>query len=399
VAAEDAGHQISLIDRVLGLLVRAPLFVIPLMRTELTICRLYFPGVLVGPYLEYATYSSLIEGTLFDATGGSSQPQHRRPIPNGRKRTAYRKMLFALGYLGLYMGVAPKISFHTTLTDWFPEQSLPYRILIIQIAGFIERSKYYGVWILTEGASILTGLGFTGYGPSGVATWNGAANVDVWKIEVPENFKGLVDSWNIKTNVWLRECMYKRVTPKGEKAGFKSSMLTYLTSAVWHGVSGGYYLTFLLGGFVTTVARLTRSTIRPLVLPVVPGPTGHKPASGQDANSSQARASLRKSAYDVAGTVCTILVVNFTTTPFIVLHLPDSIKAWSRLHWYGLWMVFGGMAFFYSGGAAWLKGLQARRVRRVNAATVSTNGHSTPSTPPTIPPVDAAFREAEKKLS
>ena len=166
-------------------------------------------------------------------------------------------MLFALGYLGIYMGVAPKISFHTSVTDWFLDQSLPYRfvnsfklipysypklknspldtrrILILQIAGFVERSKYYGVWILTEGASILTGLGFTGYGPSGVPTWNGAANVEVWKIEVPENFKGLVDSWNIKTNVWLRECVYKRVTPKGEKAGFKSSMLTYLTSAIW----------------------------------------------------------------------------------------------------------------------------------------------------------------------
>ena len=89
------------------------------------------------------------------------------------------------------------------------------------------------MWILTEGASILTGLGFTGYSPSGVATWNGAANVDVLKIELPENTKMLIDSWNIKTNVWLRECVYKRVTPKGQKAGFQSSMLTYLTSAIW----------------------------------------------------------------------------------------------------------------------------------------------------------------------
>jgi lysophospholipid acyltransferase len=174
----------------------------------------------------------------------------------GRKRTAYRKMLFALGYLGIYMGVAPKISFHTAVTDWFLEQNCLYRfvgsfpsvappsihpyiclctprIFILQIAGFVERCKYYGVWILTEGASIMTGLGFTGYGPSGIPTWDGAANVDVWKIEVPENFKVLIDSWNIKTNVWLRECMYKRVTQKNKKAGFKSSMLTYLTSAIW----------------------------------------------------------------------------------------------------------------------------------------------------------------------
>lgn len=166
-----------------------------------------------------------------------------------------------------------------------------------------------------------------------------------------------------------------------------------------HGISGGYYLTFLLGGFVTTVARLARSTIRPLVLTVVSEPTGHKSASGHDMKPSRPHASVLKSAYDVTGTVFTILVVNFVTTPFILLHLPDGIEAWRRLHWYGLWMVFGGMAFFYSGGAAWLKGLQAKRVRHSNAPAVSTNGPGTPSSPPTIPPLDAAFRGVERKLS
>jgi hypothetical protein len=127
VADEDAGYQISFITRIFRLFVRVPRFR-PSSPIEglTTACRLYFPGVLVGPYLEYATYSSLIEGTLFDVKGGS---QPRRPIPNGRKRTAYRRMLFALGYLGIYMGVAPKISFHTAVTDWFLEQSLPYRFV------------------------------------------------------------------------------------------------------------------------------------------------------------------------------------------------------------------------------------------------------------------------------
>ena len=275
------------------------------------------------------------------------------------------------------------------------------------------------MWILTEGASILTGLGFTGYGPSGVPTWNGAANVEVWKIEVPENFKMLIDSWNIKTNVWLRECVYKRVTPKGKKAGFKSSMLTYLTSAIWvcpnlwhdvnahcavrfslqHGISAGYYFTFLLGGFVTTVARLARSTFRPLLCPVVSEPTGHKSADGRNARSSQPPAGLLKTAYDVVGTICTVLMVNFIATPFILLHTSDSIEAWRRLCWYGLWMILGAMVFFYSGGTAWLKGLQAERVRRANVASVFTSGTVTPSVPPTVLPLDAVFREAEKKLS
>jgi lysophospholipid acyltransferase len=124
-----------------------------------------------------------------------------------------------------------------------------------QICGFIERSKYYAVWTLTEvrfralryrcntnvgdqGASILTGLGFTGYGPSGESTWEGAANVKILDIELPSNFKVLLDSWNINTNVWLRECIYKRVTPKGKKPGFRSSMLTFATSAFWVGTFG-----------------------------------------------------------------------------------------------------------------------------------------------------------------
>lgn len=89
----------------------------------------------------------------------------------------------------------------------------------------------------SQGASILTGLGFTGFGPSGNSLWDGAANVKVLQIEYPSNFKVLVDSWNMKTNVWLRECVYKRVTPKGKKPGFQSSMLTFATSAFWVSLS------------------------------------------------------------------------------------------------------------------------------------------------------------------
>jgi lysophospholipid acyltransferase len=171
-------------------------------------------------------------------------------------------------------------------------------------------------------------------------------------------------------------------------------------SLVQHGVSAGYYLTFLMGGFVTTLARLARSSLRPLLLPVVSETTGQKYTHGHDAKSSQPSASLFKTAYDVVGTVCTILVVNFISTPFILLHLSDGVEAWRRLYWYGLWMIFGGMLFFYSGGTAWLKSHQAEGVRRANAARLSPSGPGTPAgVPPTVMPLDAVFREAEKKLS
>jgi len=200
--------------------------------------------------------------------------------------------------------------------------------------------------------------------------------------------------------VWLRECVYKRVTPKGKKAGFRSSMLTYLTSAVWHGVSPGYYLMFLLSGFATTVARLARSTIRPLVLPIDQDPAGHKGINSHSVRPSQPRVNLPKTLYDVAGTVCTVTVINFACVPFVLLYLPECIEAWRRLQWYGLWMIFGAMAFFYGGGVIWLKGLQAKRVGKPKVVTITaTSSPNTPSVPPTVPPVDDILRKVEKKLS
>ena len=166
-----------------------------------------------------------------------------------------------------------------------------------------------------------------------------------------------------------------------------------------HGVSPGYYLTFLLGGFITTVARLSRSTFRPLVLSVVSGPVDSKAANGHNAKPPIPPSTLVKTAYDIAGTVCTVMLANFGVIPHILLYWSDSAEAWHRLHWYGLWMVFGSMAFFYGGGTAWLKGVQAKRVRRANAVPASSSRPGTPGDAPTVPPVDAVFREAEKKLS
>jgi len=100
--------------------------------------------------------------------------------------------------------------------------------------GVIERVLYLGLkYFFAKGAAIVTGLGFTGYDASGRSKWDGASNVDIFRIEYPNNFKGLVDAWNIKTNIWLRECVYKRVTPAGKKPGFRSNMLTFFTSAFW----------------------------------------------------------------------------------------------------------------------------------------------------------------------
>ncbi|EKM59433.1 uncharacterized protein PHACADRAFT_249920 [Phanerochaete carnosa HHB-10118-sp] len=359
----------------------------------------YFPGLLVGPYLEFADYMDLIDGTRFKLLEKADDKQFKavsipgRLVPRGRKRVAYRKMIMGLIYLGLFVVLGGQYNFGIAVQDWFAQKSLLYRIAIFQVCGVVERIKYYAIWTLTEGAAILTGLGFTGFGPRGETRWEGAANVKVTMIEFAPNMKVLLDSWNMKTNVWLRECIYKRVTPKGKKPGFRSSMITFATSAFWHGVAGGYYLSFLFGGFMQTVGRLCRSHIRPLFLPAtyveVRGgpPPPHTPL---------------KRVYDIVGTLSCILILNYIAAPFMLLTWHDSLLGWSRLAWYGHGIIFGAMAFFYGGGIKMLKGIQAGRVKKSGMAqelkevpSGLSTGTATPSIQ-TLPPLDAVAKEVEK---
>ncbi|KAF7966921.1 hypothetical protein HWV62_36567 [Athelia sp. TMB] len=355
----------------------------------------YFPGFLVGPYLDFASYMSLIDESVY---AGAATTKKGRKVPKGRKRVAYRKMVTGLGFLALFVTMSGSWNFGVAIQDWFRQRSWLYRVAYFQVCGVIERSKYYAIWTLTEGASILTGLGFAGYSPSGASLWTGAANVDFMNIEFAPNFKVLLDSWNMKTNIWLRECVYKRVTPQGQKPGFKSSMLTFATSAVWHGIAGGYYMTFLLGGFMTTVSRHARSTLRPLAM---------------------ANPALRP-IYDAFGTLFTVTALNFICAPFMLLTVRDSLLAWHVLGWYGFVIIFGGLGFFYSPVGLWAKAQSAHLAKDAKAGVQERRGTSglktempasglqangigsatlTPTTPGVIPPFNSAAKEWEKMMA
>jgi lysophospholipid acyltransferase len=152
---------------------------------------------------------------------------------------------------------------------------------------------------------------------------------------------------------------------------------------------------------MTTVSRLSRVNIRPLLLP----PPGASP-------------SALKRAYDVAGTVITILCLNYICAPFMLLSIRDSLEAWRILGWYGFWIIFGGLAFFYAGGGKALKSFHPRQVKedekmrpkpnlraqmpasgltQVDGTAPVTPG-SAPVTPGFVPPFDSAAKEMEKRL-
>ncbi|ORY32801.1 MBOAT, membrane-bound O-acyltransferase family-domain-containing protein [Naematelia encephala] len=344
----------------------------------------FFPSFLVGPSFDYSTYDSLIKHTIYDIPPpGTSEAQvkaTKRRVPHGRKRVAYLHLVLGLVFLGVYAVYGQRAAYSRILTPTWYTWGWLTRFGFIQLAGFIARTKYYALWSLTEGACILTGIGFNGYDPkTGRTLWNRVRNINILSIETAESFKVLFDSWNCRTNVWLRDCVYKRLVKKGKKPGTAQSMATFVTSAFWHGVEPGYYLAFIMGGLVTSLGRQFRRFVRPYFLPPASSPT-----TAPNSLPKYPYPNLSKRVYDVLGWSMVQINLNFIAGAFILLGFNDCIRAWHRMGWYSPILVGAAMIFFRAGGRRALKqGLKSReQVKEVPSFTVSPPSPMSPKTQP-----------------
>ena len=223
---------------------------------------LFFPSFFVGPAFDYADYRLWIETTMFDVPPGTEVPRVRkqRKIPRSGTPAAL-KAVQGLIWIGLYLQLGKLYNAEVLLSDDYAKLGFLRRVWILHMFGFTARTKYYGVWHLTEGACILSGMGFKGVDPkTGKVSWNRLQNVNPIGIETAQNSRAYLENWNMNTNNWLRNYIYLRVTPKGRKPGFRASLATFGTSAVWHGFYSGYYLTFAFAAFIQTVAKSKCST-------------------------------------------------------------------------------------------------------------------------------------------
>ncbi|OQD78510.1 hypothetical protein PENDEC_c001G02941 [Penicillium decumbens] len=328
---------------------------------------LFFPSLFAGPSFEYVDYRRWLDTSLFEIPPGTD-PSKVPPTKKKRKiprsgTPAVKKAVMGLGWIFLFLQLGSVYTKDSVLSDSFMDYAFPHRVWLVYMLGVTTRLKYYGVWSLTEGACILSGLGYNGFdGKSGKVFWNRLENVDPWALETAQNSYAYLGSWNKNTNHWLRNYIYLRVTPRGKKPGFRASLATFATSALWHGFYPGYYMTFVLGSFIQTAAKNFRRYVRPFFLT----PDGTKPMP-------------YKRYYDIASWLATQLTLSFTVVPFILLSFGDSITVWARVFFYGIVATFSSIVFFASPAKAYLIGQLKRRNRPHAARTVSSGAR-----PPTL---------------
>ncbi|GAQ41122.1 lysophospholipid acyltransferase [Aspergillus tubingensis] len=346
---------------------------------------LFFPALFGGPSFEYVDYRRWLDTTLFEVPPGtdpSKVPPTRKKRKIPRSGTpATKKALVGLGWILAFLQLGSYYNQETLLSPRYMGYSFPRRVWIMHMVGLTARLKYYGVWSLTEGACILSGMGYNGFDPkSGKVFWNRLENIDPWALETAQNSHGYLGSWNKNTNHWLRNYVYLRVTPRGKKPGFRASLATFTTSAFWHGFYPGYYLTFILGSFIQTGAKNFRRYVRPFFLT----PDGSKPTP-------------YKRYYDIMSWFATQVTLSFTVMPFIFLGFSASIRVWRSVYFYGIVGNILSIAFFASPA----KGILIQKLKARNRPHVTRSTSSDNLQQPTLGlPSDAvqAFDEAVQEI-
>jgi lysophospholipid acyltransferase len=221
---------------------------------------MFFPSLFAGPAFDYVDYKRWIETTMFEVPVGvdpskKAPTRKKRKIPRSGTPAAW-KAAAGIFWILLFLKLSGWYYPDLLTGDKYMSYGFYRRVWILHMLGFTTRLKYYGVWSLTEGACILSGLGYKGVDSvTGKISWDRLRNVSPWGVESAQNTRAYLGNWNINTNNWLRNYIYLRVTPQGKKPGFRASMATFVTSAFWHGFYPGYYLTFVLASFVQTVAK------------------------------------------------------------------------------------------------------------------------------------------------
>ncbi|KAL7312664.1 Lysophospholipid acyltransferase [Mucor circinelloides] len=270
----------------------------------------FFAGFLAGPTCEYMDYIRFIS---------SPEKEYSSKLP------ALKRLGKSLIFVVFLIFLAPKFNYFEALKPAWKAHSFWYKILFIQLSAFLTRCKYYFIWYLSEGASILSGFGFNGV-IDGEAQWDKLNNVNVLDCELAQSYKQLSENWNIGANHWLRHYVYLRFNPPGSTS---TTLKTYIVSSMWHGFHPGFYIFFMTASLLQLIARQVRRTIRPFFL------------------TADQKPKKIKRVYDVCTWIASMGLLNMLVPCFDLLHIPLILQVWREIYYcHYIVIALGGVIFY-----------------------------------------------------
>ncbi|NXB45715.1 MBOA1 acyltransferase, partial [Leucopsar rothschildi] len=270
---------------------------------------LNFMSIIAGPCSNYKDYIAFIEGRHVHMklleVNWKQKGYDRLPDPSPTGAVMY-KLCITLVSLTLFLTLTKNFPMAYIIDDEFLDKTpflsrLGYLYVVTQAA----KPKYYFAWTLADAVNNAAGYGFSGVDEKGTFRWDLLSNLNIWNIETATSFKMYIENWNIQTAAWLKRVCYDR-------APWYPTALTFILSALWHGIYPGYYFTFLTGILITLAARAIRNNCRHYFLWSVP----------------------LKIAYDVVTWAVTQLAVCYTVAPFVMLAVEPTIKFYKSVYFH-----------------------------------------------------------------
>ncbi|KAF7708378.1 lysophospholipid acyltransferase 1 isoform X1 [Silurus meridionalis] len=269
---------------------------------------LNFMSILVGPCSNYRDYTEFIEGhhvhsKLKHNIQQNGYHTHADPSP---VRAVCQKLMVCLGCLFWFFTITRRFPISLNVEPGFVnEASFLSRLAYAFISIQASRPKFYFAWTIADAVHNAAGYGISGLDQKGRVSWDLISNIHIWKIETATSFKMFIDNWNIQTGVWLKSVCYDRVP-------YFRTPLTFMLSALWHGVYPGYYFTFLTGIPITLTARAARRNFRHYFL----------------------HSRSVKLVYDVITWAVTQLTICYAVLPFLVLAVEPTVIYYRSMYFY-----------------------------------------------------------------
>ncbi|KAJ3430752.1 porcupine [Anaeramoeba flamelloides] len=241
--------------------------------------------ILVGPPSNFKDFQKFINNTDFEEMKTQYNKKKTKSttstLIDNSVQVGFRTLLYAIIYLFSYLFLNTYFPLEDLIKEEFQKKPFLLKLFLIHISGIGQRLKYYHGMTMSQGSTIVSGYGLNGVDPeTGKIKWDKNKNVDPYKCEIITTVFLAPKVWNIKVSNWLRDYIYNRIVievpienadknkdthNKKTHVKKRSSLgtgVTFLVSAVWHGVYPGYYFTFILWFLMTISARVIRKNIR-----------------------------------------------------------------------------------------------------------------------------------------
>ncbi|KAG5439371.1 hypothetical protein PCK2_000820 [Pneumocystis canis] len=271
----------------------------------------FFPSFFVGPSFDLVDYYRWLAK---DVTTSPSKENDLSTfggcLIHKYRYYAAKKFFLGLFYLYMFQWMGMRYSATFVFDDQFFQLTYIRRLSYLILLALTHRFKYYGIWQFAEGACVLSGLGESTRDSYGNIIRSSLENINPYDFETAQSTKQLLEAWNKGTNRWLKYYVYWRLVSFNKKPNIMSSIATFMTSALWHGLS------FLTGAFVQILGRYLRRYVRPFFLTKDMQPTRYKVI------------------YDILSWATTQITWAYIVQPFVLLDLSNSFRFWQRYYFF-----------------------------------------------------------------